>query len=92
MLQLVCLFFWFFLIVTCHCHCYLLYLLSVLNTNGNFPGVFIVVVVINQFLFNNLKMNRQDEKLCLKWNDFQENAISAFGTLHTMDVRVTKVS
>merc|ERR1712129_22493 len=28
-----------------------------------------------------LKMNRQDEKLCLKWNDFQENAISAFGTL-----------
>ena len=21
------------------------------------------------------------EKLCLKWNDFQENAISAFGTL-----------
>jgi len=26
-------------------------------------------------------MNRADEKLCLKWNDFQENAISAFGTL-----------
>merc|ERR1719187_980249 len=22
-----------------------------------------------------------EEKLCLKWNDFQENAISAFGTL-----------
>ena len=35
----------------------------------------------NQFPFNSLKMNRQDEKLCLKWNDFQENAISAFGTL-----------
>merc|ERR1712204_111865 len=27
------------------------------------------------------KMYRDDEKLCLKWNDFQENAISAFGTL-----------
>ena len=26
-------------------------------------------------------MYRDDEKLCLKWNDFQENAISAFGTL-----------
>merc|ERR1712204_58611 len=26
-------------------------------------------------------MGREDEKLCLKWNDFQENAISAFGTL-----------
>merc|ERR1712204_100605 len=26
-------------------------------------------------------MYRQEEKLCLKWNDFQENAISAFGTL-----------
>ena len=26
-------------------------------------------------------MYRADEKLCLKWNDFQENAISAFGTL-----------
>ena len=26
-------------------------------------------------------MYREDEKLCLKWNDFQENAISAFGTL-----------
>ena len=26
-------------------------------------------------------MNREDEKLCLKWTDFQENAISAFGTL-----------
>ena len=23
----------------------------------------------------------REEKLCLKWNDFQENAISAFGTL-----------
>merc|ERR1712204_115961 len=33
------------------------------------------------YLFNNIKMNRLDEKLCLKWNDFQENAISAFGTL-----------
>ena len=26
-------------------------------------------------------MHREEEKLCLKWNDFQENAISAFGTL-----------
>ena len=26
-------------------------------------------------------MHRAEEKLCLKWNDFQENAISAFGTL-----------
>ena len=26
-------------------------------------------------------MYREDDKLCLKWNDFQENAISAFGTL-----------
>ena len=26
-------------------------------------------------------MYRAEEKLCLKWNDFQENAISAFGTL-----------
>ena len=26
-------------------------------------------------------MYRGEEKLCLKWNDFQENAISAFGTL-----------
>ena len=26
-------------------------------------------------------MNINQEKLCLKWNDFQENAISAFGTL-----------
>ena len=26
-------------------------------------------------------MYRDEEKLCLKWNDFQENAISAFGTL-----------
>jgi len=26
-------------------------------------------------------MYREEEKLCLKWNDFQENAISAFGTL-----------
>jgi len=26
-------------------------------------------------------MYREDEKLCLKWNDFKENAISAFGTL-----------
>ena len=26
-------------------------------------------------------MNREEEKLCLKWNDFQDNAISAFGTL-----------
>merc|ERR1712129_107181 len=24
---------------------------------------------------------KEEEKLCLKWNDFQENAISAFGTL-----------
>merc|ERR1712129_156230 len=27
------------------------------------------------------KMYRAEEKLCLKWNDFQEVAISAFGTL-----------
>merc|ERR1712204_165275 len=27
------------------------------------------------------RMYRAEEKLCLKWNDFQENAISAFGTL-----------
>merc|ERR1712204_55444 len=27
------------------------------------------------------KMGREDEKLCLKWNEFQENAISAFVTL-----------
>merc|ERR1712150_56598 len=27
------------------------------------------------------KMYREEEKLCLKWNDFQENVISAFGTL-----------
>ena len=26
-------------------------------------------------------MNTSDEKLCLKWNEFQENTISAFGTL-----------
>merc|ERR1712129_634623 len=26
-------------------------------------------------------MFMEEEKLCLKWNDFQENAISAFGTL-----------
>merc|ERR1712129_503324 len=26
-------------------------------------------------------MGMEEEKLCLKWNDFQENAISAFGTL-----------
>ena len=26
-------------------------------------------------------MYRKEEKLCFKWNDFQENAISAFGTL-----------
>ena len=26
-------------------------------------------------------MNMANEKLCLKWNDFQENALSAFGTL-----------
>ena len=26
-------------------------------------------------------MYREEEKLCLKWNDFQENTISAFGTL-----------
>merc|ERR1712129_335672 len=26
-------------------------------------------------------MYREEEKLCLKWNDFQENALSAFGTL-----------
>ena len=26
-------------------------------------------------------MSRGEEKLCLKWNDFQENIISAFGTL-----------
>merc|ERR1712129_332642 len=26
-------------------------------------------------------MYREEEKLCLKWNDFQDNAISAFGTL-----------
>ena len=36
---------------------------------------------LKQFLFKSFMMNRQDEKLCLKWNDFQENAISAFGTL-----------
>merc|ERR1712129_38581 len=26
-------------------------------------------------------MYKEEEKLCLKWNDFQDNAISAFGTL-----------
>merc|ERR1712129_287775 len=26
-------------------------------------------------------MSREEEKLSLKWNDFQKNAISAFGTL-----------
>ena len=26
-------------------------------------------------------MNRHKERFCLKWNDFQENAITAFGTL-----------
>merc|ERR1712129_492486 len=26
-------------------------------------------------------MHREDKKLCLKWNDFQENAVSAFETL-----------
>ena len=26
-------------------------------------------------------MYREEEKLCLKWNDFQENAIFAFETL-----------
>ena len=26
-------------------------------------------------------MNTPDEKLCLQWNDFQENTISAFGSL-----------
>jgi len=26
-------------------------------------------------------MYREEEKLCLKWNDFQENAVTAFGTL-----------
>ena len=26
-------------------------------------------------------MYTEEDKLCLKWNDFQENAISAFGTL-----------
>merc|ERR1712204_150405 len=30
---------------------------------------------------NSHRMYREEEKLCLKWNDFQENAISAFGTL-----------
>ena len=37
--------------------------------------------VENQILFKKLKMNKQDEKLCLNWNDFKENAISAFGRL-----------
>merc|ERR1712204_27357 len=27
------------------------------------------------------RMKREEEKLCLKWSDFQANAISAFGTL-----------
>merc|ERR1712129_340907 len=27
------------------------------------------------------RMNLQQENYCLKWNDFQENAIAAFGTL-----------
>merc|ERR1712150_460337 len=27
------------------------------------------------------RMFTEEEKLCLKWNEFQENAISAFGTL-----------
>ena len=26
-------------------------------------------------------MHREEEKLCLKWNDFQDNATSAFGSL-----------
>jgi len=26
-------------------------------------------------------MNKENDKLCLKWNDFPENAVSAFGTL-----------
>ena len=26
-------------------------------------------------------MYKEEEKLCLKWNEFQENAISIFGTL-----------
>ena len=44
-------------------------------------ALLLIYFVLNHFLLTNLKMNRQDEKLCLKWNDFQENAISAFGTL-----------
>merc|ERR1712129_144577 len=28
-----------------------------------------------------LKMNREEEKVCVKWSDFQENAISSFGIL-----------
>jgi len=32
-------------------------------------------------LNNSPTMNTEDEKLCLKWNEFQENTISAFGTL-----------
>merc|ERR1719319_719900 len=34
-----------------------------------------------QLLQSQQAMCRGEEKLCLKWNDFQENAISAFGTL-----------
>merc|ERR1719319_1847692 len=39
--------------------------------------------IINCFqnLNNSPTMNTEDEKLCLKWNEFQENTISAFGTL-----------
>ena len=44
-------------------------------------ALLLIYFVLNHFLLTNLKMNRQDEKLCLKWNDFQENVISAFGTL-----------
>merc|ERR1712129_544195 len=36
---------------------------------------------MGQSLHNTRAMNSSDEKLCLKWNDFQENAISAFGIL-----------
>ena len=37
--------------------------------------------LINLSLQYSRAMYREEEKLCLKWNDFQENAILAFGTL-----------
>merc|ERR1712129_200013 len=36
---------------------------------------------MGESVFGSQAMHRGDEKLCLKWNDFQENAISAFGIL-----------